>query len=115
VDAGAGEPDQSLTRRREVTPRLSQIGLRLGRPGQWRGHDLDLRGRHLELEAPVAAAPLDQLRRDRGQVERLGVEQHQLLLDPYGQRRLRVEQLPQLGSGRVCRLLGAGRRQDREP
>ena len=65
-----------------------------------RGDDLELRGRHLELEARVAAEPGEHVGGVRREVERLGVEQHQLLLEADGHRSGLVERGPQLGRRR---------------
>ncbi len=63
------------------------------------GHDLELGGRHLELEACVAAERADHLGRPRREIERAGVEQHQLLLEPHRPVLRSVERGPQVGGG----------------
>jgi methylase of polypeptide subunit release factors len=63
------------------------------------GDDLDLRRRQLAAEARVPVEALQQLRRDRREVQRRRVEQHGLLLDPDRERRRRVERRAQLRGG----------------
>ena len=53
--------------------------------------DLELRGRQLGLEARVAVDARQDLARPRRQVERLGVEEHELLLDAHRHGRVRLE------------------------
>ena len=63
--------------------------------GTRRRDDLQLRRGELQLEARIAADALDHLPRVRAQVERLGVEQEELLLDADAERVGRVEARPQ--------------------
>src|SRR5205085_2418617 len=58
-----------------------------------RREELDLRGRELELVARVGAERAQELGRPRRELERLRVEQHELLLDPHGERGGAVETL----------------------
>ena len=64
-----------------------------------RGHDLELRGRHLELEARIALERVDDLDRPWRQVERVAVEQHQLLFEADRPVLDRLESGPQVGGG----------------
>ena len=63
------------------------------------GHDLDLGGGKLGLEAGIALEARQHLARVRPQVEGLGIQQHHLLLGPHRQRSGAIE-------GRL-QLLGA--------
>jgi hypothetical protein len=59
--------------------------------GRGSERDLELRRRQLGLEARVALDALEDGVRPRGQVEGLGVEHHELLLDAHGHGRVRLE------------------------
>ena len=101
--AGAGEAEAAGHGRGEVGARARELLARGRHRRMRRGDDLELRGRHLELEARVAAEPGDHLGGVRREVERLAVEQHQLLLEADGDRAGLVERGPQLG-GRGQRI-----------
>ena len=125
VRAGAGEAEAAGRRPRPGRARARASSAPRRRPrAVRRGDDLELRGRHLELEARVAAERARSPRRAcgaRSSVSR--VEQHQLLLEADGRRGPgRVERGPQLGGawaanrarpGRVGR--GTGRPARRSP
>src|SRR6185295_11432718 len=88
--AGGGQPADGRRRGGQRTAGVGQRGGRV-RDRAGRGHgQLELRRRELELRALVGRR-LDDLGGTREQVERLGVEQHQLLLQPQGQRLGSVE------------------------
>ncbi len=100
VGAGAGRADAGVDGVRERPPALGELrgGLADGRART--AQDLDLRGGQLELE-PLVAGPdrLQRLRPGGREVQRLGVEQHQLLLEPDGHRALALERRAQVGGG----------------
>jgi hypothetical protein len=97
--AGRHQPPEGGGGLGEVASRRRERGDRRGHAGARRRHDLQLGRRQLELEARVAAAALVHLASAREQVERLGVEQEELLLDPDSEGGRRVEDGAQLGGG----------------
>ena len=112
VGSGGRRAREPVERGREPLAPGAKLRGGLGDGGDGGGDDLELRRGHLELEAAVAVEPRQGHRRHRRQVEGLGVEQHQLLLEPDRQRLGRLEGRPQRrgvgrwlahGSGRLRR------------
>ena len=86
MHAGACQPQVRRRRRLELCARPRELPCG-GRDARGRSRDdLDLRCGQLELEARIAVQPAEQLRRARREIERLGVEHHQLLLEADEQR-----------------------------
>ena len=115
VRAGARHPQAVAGGGREVGAGAGQLAGRGGHRGVRLGDDLELGGRHLELEARVPGKRGDDLDRPGCEVERAGVEQHQLLLEAHGAVHRRVERGPQAGRGgeRIGHDRGEGRRPPR--
>ena len=81
VRAGARQPRPALDAGSERAARIRQRGGGLGDRGAHRRGGLDLRGGQLGAQRDGVAELGAHARGGRQQVERLGVEQHQLLLD----------------------------------
>ena len=94
MGARGGELDQVTGGPRELPPSPGERarGLADGRHG-W-GHDLELGRRQFALEPGVALHASQHLGSQRSQLTGLGVEQHQLLLQPDGELGPAVEAPP---------------------
>jgi len=99
MGARGHQPADRPGRRREVAARRAQGRHRGGDVRRGWGDDLQLRRGQFELEARVAVDALDHLPRPREQVERLAVEQEELLLDADAEFVGVVEACAQLGGG----------------
>ena len=83
---GDGEVGNARSGGGEVEAGGRELAREIGDASARLGDDLELARRELELEPRIAAQHLDHRRSHRCEVTALGVEQHQLLLDPHGQR-----------------------------
>ena len=95
VRARGHQPPERRRRGREVAPGGPQRVDRARDVRARRRDDLQLRGRQLELEARVVGHAVEHLARVREQVQRLAVEQEQLLLEPDPELVRGVEARPQ--------------------
>jgi hypothetical protein len=94
VRAGAGQPRPALDAARERAAGIRERGGGLGDRGAHRRRRLDLRGGQLGAQRDGLAELRSDARGGRQEVERLGVEQHQLLLDADREIGHAVEQRP---------------------